>query len=101
MITPAIDEEHASAAKAILDNADTHLVLVLGGDHMEDAVAVIQKALGSKILKPHYAYIEAKRLSKAFGNRKAQKDKAKALVEKEREVVLNNKEKQKAADFGK
>ena len=67
MITPATEEEHAVAAKAIFDNADTHLVLALGGDHLKDAVEVIQQALNSKVLKPHYAYIEAKRLGKTFG----------------------------------
>lgn len=97
MITPAMDEDHARVAKAIFDNADTHLVLVLGGDHLTDAVEVIQQALSNKILRPHYAYIEAKRLGKTFGKRKAQKDKAKALLQKD--VVLNEKEKQKITDL--
>jgi hypothetical protein len=97
MITPAMEEEHARVAKAIFDNADTHLVLVLGGDHLTDAVEVIQQALNNKILNPHYAYIEAKRLGKVFGKRKAQKDKVKALLQKE--VIVNKKEKQKITDL--
>jgi Matrixin len=97
MITPAVDDEHAEVAKAIFDNADVHLVLALGGDHLVDAVEVIQLALGNKVLRPHYAYIEAKRLGKTFGKRKAQKDKVKALLQKD--VILNAKEKQKATDL--
>jgi hypothetical protein len=99
MITTATDDEHASIAKAIFDNPDTHLVLVLGGDHLTGAVEVVQQALNNKILRPHYAYIEAKRVGKNFGKRRAQKDKAKALLQKG--AVLNTKEKQKAADLVK
>ena len=99
MITAAKDDEHAKVAKAIFDNADTHLVLVLGGDHLTDAVEVIQQALDNKVLRPHYAYIEAKRVGKTFGKRKAQKDKAKTLLQKD--AVLNAKEKQKATDLVK
>jgi hypothetical protein len=97
MITPAANDEHAEVAKAIFDTPDVHLVLAFGGDHLIDAVEVIQQALGNKVLKPHYAYIEAKRVGKSFGKRKAQKDKAKALLQKD--VVLNAKEKQKTADL--
>lgn len=97
MITPATEEEHAVAAKAIFDNADTHLVLALGGDHLKDAVEVIQQALNSKVLKPHYAYIEAKRLGKTFGKRKAQKDKVKSLLQKD--VIMNAREKEKSTDL--
>jgi hypothetical protein len=97
MVTPATEDEHAKVAKAIFDNADTHLVLVLGGDHLTDAVRVIQQALDNKVLRPHYAYIEAKRVGKPFGARKAQKDKAKSILQKD--AVLNNVEKQKVPDL--
>ncbi|MEO5684599.1 MAG: hypothetical protein ABIQ88_18300 [Chitinophagaceae bacterium] len=99
MISGASNDDHARAAKAIFDTPDTHLVLVLGGDHLTDGIAAIQQALKNDILRPHYAYIEAKRVGKAFGKRKPQKEKAKALLTKT--AVLNAKEKEKASDLTK
>lgn len=71
MVTPAIDEDHARAAFHVLSTPDTLLTMVMGGDHLTDGIAAIQTALNNPVLRPHYAYLEAKRLAKRFGKRKA------------------------------
>lgn len=70
MITAAVDEGHAKAATRILTTPDVHLVLIMGGDHLKEGIEAIQQALKNKILRPHYAVIEAKRLGKRFLKRK-------------------------------
>jgi hypothetical protein len=71
MVTPAINDDHARAAFHILSTPDTLLTMVMGGDHLTDGIAAIQAALDNPVLRPHYAYLEAKRLAKRFGKRKA------------------------------
>jgi hypothetical protein len=71
MVTPAIDEDHARAAFHVLSTPDTLLTMIMGGDHLTDGIAAIQTALNNPVLRPHYAYLEAKRLAKRFGKRKA------------------------------
>ena len=70
MVTPAVDVAHAKAANAVLKEPDTLLALVLGGDHLDDGIAAIRSALNSSVLRPHFAYVEAKRVAKRFGRRK-------------------------------
>ena len=71
MVTPAINDDHARAAFHVLSTPDTLLTMVMGGDHLTDGIAAIQTALDNPVLRPHYAYLEAKRLAKRFGKRKA------------------------------
>jgi hypothetical protein len=71
MVTPAINDDHARAAFHVLSTPDTLLTMVMGGDHLTDGIAAIQAALDNPVLRPHYAYLEAKRLAKRFGKRKA------------------------------
>lgn len=71
LVTGAVDAKHAAAAHRVLSTPDAHLVLAIGGDHLEEGVAAIQAALDSPVLRPHYAAIEAKRLGRRFGKRKA------------------------------
>ncbi|MCX8031142.1 MAG: hypothetical protein N3A59_06150 [Thermodesulfovibrionales bacterium] len=70
MITPPIDVEHSKAALKVITTPDILLILVLGGDHLTDGIDALQVALKSPILRPHFAYIEAKRVAQRFGKRK-------------------------------
>ncbi len=71
-VTPAVNEAHAKAAQKVLTTPDLLLTLVLGGDYLKDGLDALQTAMNDPILRPHYAYIEAKRLAKSFFNRKAE-----------------------------
>jgi hypothetical protein len=70
VVSAAVDKDHAEAALKVLSTPDTLLTLVLGGDHLQDGIEAIHAALENPILRPHYAYIEAKRLAERFGKRK-------------------------------
>jgi hypothetical protein len=70
VVSAAVDKDHAEAALKVLSTPDTLLTLVLGGDHIRDGIEAIHAALENPILRPHYAYIEAKRLAERFGRRK-------------------------------
>jgi hypothetical protein len=70
MVTPLVDEEHAEAALKVLTTPDALLTVVLGGDHLPEGIEAIQKALDSPVLRPHFAFIEAKRVAERFGKRK-------------------------------
>lgn len=48
-------------AEAVIMQADTLLTLVLGGDHIKAGMEAIDTALKDPVLRPHYAWIEAKR----------------------------------------
>ncbi len=93
-ITDAHESKHAAAAHKILTTPDAHLVLVMGGDHLEEGVKAIQQAVEDKTLGPHYAAIEAKRLAQPFKERCADCQQAKKLVE-QKGVVASKKEKAK------
>ena len=71
MVSGVVDAKHAAAAHQVLATPDAHLVLAIGGDHLSDGIAAIQAALESPVLRPHFAAIEAKRLGRRFGARKA------------------------------
>jgi hypothetical protein len=45
------------------------LEFILGGDHLREGVEAIQATLENPILRPHWAWIEAKRLGFRFGKR--------------------------------
>jgi hypothetical protein len=99
MVTGAQDAKHAEAALKVLSTPDTLLTLVIGGDHLTDGVDAIQSALDNPVLRPHFAYIEAKRIAKRFGSRKAEPDKAARLITKD--TVMSPAEKTKAETFVK
>jgi hypothetical protein len=71
MVTPPVDDVHAKVALKILSTPDALLTLALGGDHLKEGMRAIQEGLGHPTLKPHYAFIEAKRVGRRFGKRKA------------------------------
>jgi hypothetical protein len=69
-VTAAVDAAHAEAARKLLGTPDTLLTLALGGDHLKEGIAAIAAALDNDVLRPHFAYVEAKRLATRFGKRK-------------------------------
>lgn len=81
MVTGAANEAHASAALKVLSTPDALLTLVLGGDHLDEGIEAIQTALKNPVLRPHYAYIEAKRLAERFGSRKPNLEAAAELLD--------------------
>jgi hypothetical protein len=70
-IAPAVDEAHAEAARRILDAPDSLLTLVLGGDHLPSGVGAIRAALANDVLRPHFAFVEARRIATPFQQRSA------------------------------
>jgi hypothetical protein len=80
MVTPPLSASHAAAAHKLLATPNTHLVLVLGGDHFTDGVEAVQQALKDKVLKPHYASVEAKRQASGYFGRKADCNTARDLI---------------------
>jgi hypothetical protein len=81
MVTPAIDAAHAEAALAVLTTPDALLTLALGGDHLAEGQAAIAAALDCQVLRPHFAYVEAKRAASRFFDRPADLDRAAALID--------------------
>jgi hypothetical protein len=80
-VTNAYQPKHVAAAHKILTTPDAHLVLILGGDHLEEGVKAIQQAVADETLGPHYAAIEAKRLAQPFQDRYADCSQARKLVQ--------------------
>ena len=83
MVTPPVDDDHAKAAYKIISNPDSLLVLVMGGDHLKEGIEAIQAGVENPILKPHYALIEAKRISKKFGKRQSNLKAASKMITKQ------------------
>jgi len=81
MVTGVVDAEHGVAAHKVLSTPDAQLVLAIGGDHLTEGMAAIQSALDSSVLRPHFAAIEAKRVGRRFGNRKADVKGAAELID--------------------
>lgn len=71
MVNPSVDDSHADAAVKALTSPDLLLSLAIGGDHLDEGIDALSTAMADKTLAPHYAVIEAKRLGRKFGKRKA------------------------------
>ena len=97
MVTPPVDDGHASAALRVLTSPDALLTLVLGGDHLDDGIEAIRTALDNKVLAPHYAYVEAKRVGNRFGRREPDIDAVAELIDKD--TVMSTRERRKAVDL--
>ncbi len=97
MVTPAVDDAHARAAAAVLSTPDALLMLAIGGDHLVDGVAVVQAAVQNPVLAPHFAFIEAKRLARRFGKRKANLKAATDLIDEH--TVMSPAEVKRAAEM--
>lgn len=76
MIAPPVDDSHGKAALKTLTSPDLLLTLVLGGDHLDEGICALNAAMSDKTLAPHYAVVEAKRIGRQFGTRKADAEKA-------------------------
>lgn len=98
MVTGPVDEAHAQAALEVLTTPDALLALAIGGDHLEEGIAAIRCALANPVLRPHYAWIEAKRVAQRFGPRQADPAAARALVDAG--AVMNAAERAKAQRLG-
>lgn len=71
MVTPPQDDEHASIVLKIFSSPDSLLVLAIGGDHFEIGNEIIRKTINHPVLRPHYSFIEAKRMGQRFFQRKS------------------------------
>jgi hypothetical protein len=81
VVTAPVDAAHREAALQVLGTPDTLLTLALGGDHLNEGIAAIAAALGNDVLRPHFAYVEAKRLAAGFGGRTPDMKAAAALID--------------------
>lgn len=99
MVTSAVDTAHAEAALKVLSTPDALLTLVLGGDHLPEGIQAIETALDNATLKPHFAYIQAKRVGRRFGKRKANLREAARLIDQS--TVMSPAEIARAAEMVK
>jgi len=70
-VTGAQSPRHARAAHKALATSELQLVLALPGTAHDQGMAALQEALGDEVLRPHFAAIEAKRIARSGGSRKA------------------------------
>ena len=77
----AVDEAHAEAALEIITTPDVLLTLALGGDHLEEGIAAVRTALANDVLRPHFAFTEARRLAARFLERDADLAAAAELID--------------------
>ncbi|HEX8277698.1 MAG TPA: hypothetical protein VF540_03355, partial [Segetibacter sp.] len=98
-ITSAVDDAHARAAMKIFSTPDTLLSVAITGDHLKEGNEAIEVALGNTILRPHYSYIEAKRLAKPFCKREPDIKGALDLLGDD--SILNSTERKKADEIKK
>jgi hypothetical protein len=95
MVTPAENDAHAKAALKVLTTPDTLLTLVFGGDHLDQGIAAVKSALDNGVLRPHFAFVEAKRLAERFGKRKPKMKEVSDLLSED--AVMSSAEIKKAA----
>jgi hypothetical protein len=94
MVLPPVDEAHAEVALRIMRTPDTVVMLAVGGDHLEQGIEAVHDALSNAVLRPHYAFIEAKRVAIGFHQRAPDLTAAARLVE--HDTVMSPSELQKA-----
>ena len=70
------------------------LTLAFGVDHLTEGIAAIGAALVNKILRPHFAWIETKRVGTRFGARMPDLNAAAALIDET--TVMSPDEREKA-----
>lgn len=97
IVTSPVDEDHAKAALDVLSSPDSMLALVLHGDHMTDGLDAIQFALKNPVLRPHFAFIEARRLAERFETRQPDFQAAAKLIDDE--AVMSPSEINRAAQL--
>jgi hypothetical protein len=94
-VAAAVDSAHADTARHLLATPNVLLTLALGGDHLPDAHEAIAAALKNPVLRPHYAYIEAKRLGKRFFGREPDLAAGARLIGED--TIMSRAERKKAA----
>jgi hypothetical protein len=99
MVTSAVDADHASAALHVLSTPDALLSVVIGGDHLVEGNAAIQATLDNPVLRPHFAYLEAKRQARRFRQRKPDFVAAANLIDEQ--TVLSPAEAKKVVQMAK
>ena len=97
MVTPIVDDEHAESALQILSTPDALLTLAIGGDHLQDGIEAVRTGLENPVLRPHYAFIEAKRVGRRFRDRAPDLDAASTLIDES--TVLSRAEIKRAAEL--
>jgi len=97
LVTPPVDEAHDATAQRVLSTPDTLLVLALGGDHLTDGISAIGAALENPALRPHYAFIEAKRMARPFFDRAPDEEGGLALLDEA--TVLSAAEVRRASEL--
>ncbi len=95
MVLAALDQAHAEAALQIISTPDVLLTVAIGGDHLEEGIVAISVALANDVLRPHFAYIEAKRLASPFQRRSPDLGRAADLIDAS--TVMSAAELEKAA----
>jgi len=98
-VTAAVDAAHADAAQRVLTTPDTLLTLAFGGDHLKEGIEAIGVALRNAVLRPHFAYVEAKRLATRFMQRQPDLQAAADLLDET--TVMSPAEFKKAAQWVK
>ena len=93
-VSAPADEAQARAAREVIDAPDALLTVALGGDHLGAGVAAIGAGLDNDRLRPHFAYLEAKRVAARFHDRPADPAAAAALIDGD--TVMSDVERGKA-----
>jgi hypothetical protein len=81
MVTGAVNASHAKAALKVLSTPDALLSLALAGDHLDEGNAAIDAALADKTLRPHFAYVRARRAAARFMKRKPEHALVRSLLD--------------------
>ncbi len=95
MVTGAVTASHAKAALKVLSTPDALLSLALAGDHLDEGNAAIDAALADKTLRPHFAYVRARRAAARFMKRKPEHALVRSLLDAD--TVMSQAETKKAA----
>lgn len=97
LVTGAESASHAASAHYMLATPDAHLVLALGGEHLEEGIEAIHAALDDAVLRPHYAVIEARRIANLDqrGGRKVRADVQNLIAA---DTVMSQSEREKLAE---
>ena len=127
MVKPPENDAHAKAALKILSTPDTLLALAIGGrreqskkrkkaeeerkDYFKEGIEALGAGIRNKVLQPHFAIIEAKRVGNRFFDRKADFERACKLIDdkailtgseiKRMAEIVMNQDPKKKTDHGK
>ncbi|MBI4501419.1 MAG: hypothetical protein HY700_09690 [Gemmatimonadetes bacterium] len=99
VVTEPQTETHAAAARRVLDEPDTLLVLAIGGDHLEDGIGAVRQALEDETLRPHFAVIEAKRLGRPFFERQPEIERLTSLIDES--ALMSSSEAKRLAELAR